>query len=426
MARSLFRLALATSAVAMVGLAPAAYAASLPTATPTNETIDRKPAGTNDADDPSFWVHPTTASKSLVITTVKEAGIDVFRPDGVLVQTVSIPSNSRYNNIDVVYGITLGGLTRDLAVVTDRGTDKLHVFAIDGNAANPLSEVTSSSAPLVFGTTKKINSKTTYGLATWRNPDNGDGEVFVTQENTTNLAKLKLTDAGGGKVSYQKVATASLPEQFTGAAYGLPNNTTWKPCFNPKHPDWQAHAEGMVVDPATRTLWVDQEIVGLWKMTTDLSSPQPSQLVHKLTRFGQKYTVSNDKCVIDKGSTSYGESYLPGDLEGISVYRAGTGSGGYLIISNQNASLFTVFSRDGQKYLGSFTVGAGAGIDAVQATDGLDVINVPMGSEYPQGLLVTQDGKDTSEGGTNFKFTPWPNVAAALGLAADPSGNPRG
>ena len=29
------------------------------TVTATAETIDRKPAGTNDADDPSFWVHPT-------------------------------------------------------------------------------------------------------------------------------------------------------------------------------------------------------------------------------------------------------------------------------------------------------------------------------------------------------------------------------
>ncbi|MGB8380482.1 MAG: phytase [Dermatophilaceae bacterium] len=423
MARALLRLALAASAVAMVGLAPAAYAASMPTVTPTKETIDRKPAGTNDADDPSFWVHPTDPSKSLVITAVKEAGIDVFRPDGSLVQTVSIPSNSRYNNIDVIYGVSLGGSSRDLAVVSDRDTDKLHIFAIDGNAADPLTEVTSSSAPLVFGTTKKINSKTTYGLATWRNPDNGNGEVFVTQENTTNLAKLKLTDAGGGKVSYQKVATASLPAQFSGADYGLPNNTTWKPCFNAKHPDWEAHAEGMVVDPATGTLWLDQEVVGLWKMTTDLTSPQ---LVHKLTRFGQKYSTSTGKCVIDKSSTSYGESHLPGDLEGISLYRAGTGSDGYLIISNQNASLYTVFSRDGQSYLGSFTIGAGSGIDAVQATDGLDVINVPMGSQYPQGLLVTQDGKDTPEAGTNFKFTPWQNVAGALGLKVATSGTPRG
>ncbi|GAA1964615.1 phytase [Terrabacter lapilli] len=343
--------------------------------------------------------------------------MDVYRPDGSLVQSVPIPSGSRYNNIEVIYDIDLGGVTRDLAVLSDRGTDKLHVFAINGSSATaPLSEVTASSAPLVFGGSRKINSKTAYGLAGWRNRATGKAEVFVTQENTTNLAKLVLTDAGGGKVSYQKVASLSLPDHFT-----LPNGTTWKPCFNPRHPDWVAHAEGMVVDPDTGTLWADQEIVGLWKMSTDLTNPV---LVHKLTRFGQKYTVVNDRCKIDSSSPSYGEPYLPGDLEGIGLYRAGTTSNGYLLISNQQKSIFTVFSRNGSSYLGTLAIGGGA-FDAVEATDGLDVINVNMGPKYPQGMLVTQDGKDAPEGGTNFKFTPWQSVANAMRLVVDTSGSPR-
>jgi len=84
-----------------------------------------------------------------------------------------------------------------------------------------------------------------------------------------------------------------------------------------------------------------------------------------------------------------------------------------------------VFSRDGQRYLGSFAIGDGPATDRVDATDSLDVVNVPMGSAYPDGLLVTQDGKDAPEGGTNFKLTPWPTVAGALGLQVDPGGNPR-
>ncbi|HEV7195687.1 MAG TPA: phytase, partial [Pedococcus sp.] len=179
--------------------------------------------------------------------------------------------------------------------------------------------------------------------------------------------------------------------------------------------------EGMVVDPDTGTLWADQEIVGLWKMTTDLTSPV---LVHKLTRFGQKYSVVSGKCKVDAASTSYGESYLPGDLEGIALYRAGTSSNGYLIISNQQKSIFTVFSRNGSSYLGTLAIGGGA-FDAVNATDGLDVINVNMGPKYPQGMLVTQDGKDAPEGGTNFKFTPWQSVAGSMGLVVDTAGSPR-
>ena len=70
-------------------------------------------------------------------------------------------------------------------------------------------------------------------------------------------------------ILYQPAGTYSFPNTFT-----LPNSTTWTPCFNPSHPDWQAHAEGMVVDPATGTLWAHQELVGLWKLTTELDSPR--------------------------------------------------------------------------------------------------------------------------------------------------------
>lgn len=415
MSRGRARLGVAAGMVAIFGVAPA-YAAIF-TVTATTETVDRQPAGTNDADDPSFWVHPTDPGKSLIITTVKQAGIDVFRPDGQLVQRVSIPTSSRFNNVDVLYNISVAGSPQDLAVVSDRGTDKIHVFRIDGTTASPLTEVTAAGVPLVFGGTKKIRSKTTYGLTAW-SPAPGKGEVFVSQENTTNIAKLVLTDAGSGKVGYQKVASISLPNSFQ-----LPDGTMWKPCFNPSHPDWQAHAEGMVVDPATGTLWVDQEIVGLWEMRTDLTSPQ---LVHRLTRFGQSYTVVNQKCRINTGSQSFGEAYLPGDLEGIGLYgRDSNSTTGYLIISNQQKSIFTVFSRSGQAYLGSFAIGSGPNIDAVEQTDGLDVMNVSLGGPYAQGMLITQDGKNAPEGGTNFKFTPWPNVAAAMGLAVDTSGGPR-
>ena len=371
------------------------------TVSPTAQTPDRKPAGTNDADDAAFWIHPTDPSKSLILGTVKEAGLDVYRPDGTLVQTVAA-GGGRYNNVDLVHGVTLGpGPARDLAVVTDRKTDKLHIFAINGAVNPPVTEVTGTGVPLLFGAAKPIRSKPAYGVAAWWNPA-GAVEVFATQENTVNLARFTLTDAGGGKVSYHRTASYSFPTSFT------VGGSTWTPCFNPSHPDWQAHAEGMVVDPATGTLWADQELVGIWKLTTDLTSPQ---LVHKLKRFGQTYSVSNGRCSINASSASYGDSYLPGDLEGIGLYRAGTSANGYLVVSNQSASVFTVFDRDGGSYRGAFKVGSAGAIDAVDQTDGVVVTNLPLGPGFPSGMLITQDGKDTPEGGTNFKSRPgrrWP------------------
>ena len=77
--------------------------------------------------------------------------------------------------------------------------------------------------------------------------------------------------------------------------------------------------------------------------------------------------------MINNSSTSFGDSYLPGDLEGIGLFQSG--AGGYLVMSNQNSSLFTVFNRDGGAYRGSFKVGLAGSIDAVDKTDGVAVTN---------------------------------------------------
>ena len=59
---------------------------------------------------------------------------------------------------------------------------------------------------------------------------------------------------------------------------------------------------------------------------------------------------------------------------------------------------------------------------AVANTDGLDVVAVPLGPDYPAGLLVVQDGFIRKPGkprqNQNFKLVSWHGVAAALALDA--------
>ena len=149
--------------------------------------------------------------------------------------------------------------------MTDRKTDKLHILPVNGDANPPVVEVTAAGVPLLFGTSAPVASKTAYGIAAWRTLG-GAIEVFVSQENTTNLRKVVLTGVGTASVGYQKIEPVlALPNTFT-----LPNGQSWTPCFNPSKPTWQAHVEGMVVDPANGTLWADQELVGLWKITTPI------------------------------------------------------------------------------------------------------------------------------------------------------------
>ncbi|MEM7713654.1 MAG: phytase [Cyanobacteria bacterium P01_A01_bin.68] len=129
------------------------------------------------------------------------------------------------------------------------------------------------------------------------------------------------------------------------------------------------------------------------------------------------------KEVIDKTPELYG---LVPDVEDLSIYYGADGTG-YLIASSQSDSSYSVFTRGGDnEYLGSFVVGENDDddIDKVNEIDGLDVTNVALGSEFPNGLLVVQDGEDTSqnlveddeelENNTNFKFVPWDTVANAF------------
>ena len=99
------------------------------------------------------------------------------------------------------------------------------------------------------------------------------------------------------------------------------------------------------------------------------------------------------------------------DVEGLTIYYGEDGNG-YLVASSQGNNTFAIYDRAGSNsYLASFAV------EDVEETDGIDVTNVPLGEDYPAGLLVVQDGSnepavvfaDPEDGeiqnfNTNFKY----------------------
>jgi myo-inositol-hexaphosphate 3-phosphohydrolase len=124
---------------------------------------------------------------------------------------------------------------------------------------------------------------------------------------------------------------------------------------------------------------------------------------------------------------SQDESPLKPDIEGLSIYDTGNGSG-YILASSQGDSSYAVFDREGDNpYLGSFVIGDNGPIDQANESDGLDVVNANLGTKYPSGLLVVQDGANEPQAvfqdeeelenkSTNFKFVSWESVEQALGL----------
>jgi hypothetical protein len=112
---------------------------------------------------------------------------------------------------------------------------------------------------------------------------------------------------------------------------------------------------------------------------------------------------------------SIANGHLDGDVEGLALYHA-AGGRGYLIASSQGNDRFVVYDRSyPHAYRTTFAIGenAAVGIDAVGDTDGIEVANVWLGSGFPGGVFIAQDG--TNPGANqNFKLVDWRDIANSV------------
>ncbi|MEH1947928.1 MAG: phytase [Nostoc sp.] len=374
----------------------------VPTAAPTLETRpalfdDKDPAlpavdRNADADDPAIYVNATNSADSLVLTSVKNAGLRVYDLSGNLLQTVN-PGDIRYNNIDLQYGFKLGNQSIDIAVASDRQNDKLAIFKINPNPTTPgqyLEDITDSNIATIFQAEPfeppySASTRSSYGLTLYRSPVTNDYYVFTSRRETGDIAQFKLIDKGNGQIG------AELVREFT-----IPSPTT---------AERSPQTEGMVVDQETGFLYIAQEDVGIWKFQAEPDGGTTGKLIDRV-RFE-------------------GGSHLTDDAEGLTIYYGKNGTG-YLLASSQGDSTFVAYTREGNnEYVGNFAIGNNGPIDSVQESDGADVINVPLGPNFPFGLFVTQDGSNepakivSDEGeeenvSSNFKLVPWENIANAF------------
>ena len=109
---------------------------------------------------------------------------------------------------------------------------------------------------------------------------------------------------------------------------------------------------------------------------------------------------------------------LVADVEGMSIYHGDKKS--YLVVSSQGDDSYVLYSSEAPyTYVGRFNIGMNskAGIDGASETDGLDVTSTALGSAYPEGLLVVQDGRNVMPAQyQNFKLVSWSDIARELGL----------
>jgi myo-inositol-hexaphosphate 3-phosphohydrolase/phosphodiesterase/alkaline phosphatase D-like protein len=366
---------------------------------PTIDNLDlaeQRSAIAGDADDPAIWVNPNDSGESIIIGVLKDGGLATFNLDGSLNQVIAPEEygSKRYNNVDLVYNFSLNGQTVDLAIATDRNNDTLAIWAIDPTTRQ-LTEVTSAQLTAAESSIFGIDDgeQTAYGIATYTSPVSGKTYLFVSQREGNQIAQLELIANADGTVAAETVRTLSAP---------IPPDKELE----------DAQFEGMVVDRETGILYAGQEQRGIWKFAAEPDAVTRGQLIEAVQPEGDVLTA---------------------DVEGLTIYYGANGTG-YLLASSQGDSSFAVFDRQGNnQYLGSFVVDDGE--DGVAESDGADVINVPLGDRFPNGLLVVHDGsnepavvdldddeEEVQNLNTNFKLIDWEAVANSFAtpLQVDP------
>ncbi|HEY1109342.1 MAG TPA: phytase, partial [Opitutaceae bacterium] len=149
-----------------------------------------------DTDDPAIWIDRGDPAKSLVVGTDKETdgALYVFDLKGKIIADKTVRGLARPNNVDIAYGLKLGGKAVDIAVVTEREKQRLRVFALPS-----MESVDKGDLAIFPGDV----TRAPMGVALYTRPS--DGAVFAIVGGKSGpaqgyLGQYRLEDDGAGKV----------------------------------------------------------------------------------------------------------------------------------------------------------------------------------------------------------------------------------
>lgn len=327
-------------AATLAGCATTPPITGLP-AVPVTALAETEPVGTANADaadDPAIWRNASNPAASLVLGTDKKAGLYVYGIDGA---TKSFFDAGLVNNVALVEtpdrGVIVAASNRD-----DPAQAAISVFRLD-----------TTSATLSFLGKTDGGAGEGYGFCMWQKGEETRAYSAL-KDGTVIEYRLDLSQAAPVSVPLR---TMKIPTQI----------------------------EGCVVDPRSGTLYVGEEMAGVW-------------------RFAPGETQGTLVAPIDN-------QYLVADVEGLALVTAGT-DGGYLVASSQGDNAYAVFSLPDVKPVGRFRIAEGK-FGATEETDGIDLMLGDFGPDFPEGLFVAQDGSN-GRLAQNFKLVSWKDIVKAL------------
>ena len=315
------------------------------------------------ADDPAIWVNPNNPDKSYVVGTNKKRGLDVYDMSGRLVFRNEI---GRVNNVDLRAGIKIGDSEKIIIAASNKTGSRIEVLVLNPNNGE-LTEILEQPIKL-------DSEEQTYGFCMYHSQKTGDLFAFVNDKSGL-FEQWQLRDNGKNQITGEKVRSFRVKSQ----------------------------PEGCVADDANGVLFLGEEEFGLWKIAAEPDASNTLTLIDKVAL----------------GETNGGKLFA--DVEGVSLYVSDSENKqqGYLVVSTQGNDSYTVYERTPpHKYRGVFTLNYQG--SRVGDTDGLDIVSAPLGSDYPAGMLVVQDGIYEKPGQPkrtqNFKYVSWQKIATQLKL----------
>ncbi len=331
-----------------------------------------------DSDDPAIWIHPDDPAKSLVLGTDKGGSIFVFDLDGaILTDRTFTGTGGRMNNIDVEYGLKLGGETIDIAVATDRPVSLLRVLRLPEMTA-----VDNGGIPVFEG--EEGDACLPMGIALYKRP--ADGVIFAIVSRKTGpsgayLWQYRLEDDGSGHVVGTKVREFGTFSDATSLdETGVPE---------------LGEIESVAVDDVLGYVYYSDELTGVRKYHADPDAPDASV---ELALFATEGFADQ--------------------REGISIYTIDNQTG-YILVSDQQANAFRIFTREGEpgdphdhRLLKVVKV-------STNESDGSEVSNVPVDPRFPSGIFIAMSDDQT------FQYYSWDDIAgddlvkAPNGVASD-------
>lgn len=304
----------------------------------------------HDTDDPALWLNPADPAQSLIVGTDKDTdgALYVYDLDGKIVRTV--PGLKRPNNVDIGYGLLLGGKPVDIAVTTERERQRLRIYRL------PEMENVERGDLVVFDGDP---TRAPMGIALYRRPRDGAMFAFVGGKSGPAegyLAQYRLADDGRGQV---KMTLVRQFGRYSGAK----------------------EIEAIAVDAELGYVYYSDETVGVRKYAADPDAPDASR---ELALFATRGFAS--------------------DHEGISIYKVDAAAG-YILVSDQQANRFRIYPREGapgrpHEHALLKTVPV-----AAIESDGSEVTSASLGPKFPHGLLVAMSN------GRVFHYYAWEDIA---------------